>query len=305
MPATTASREAFQTRVRLVERSKRFSGARFPIEFMRATDTGAPPLARLVRDGPGGRGGEVRLKLYLCLTLLATRSPYDIHGVNPWAWARALGLRDPDKAGTRRINDALDWLRDAHFIELERHSDGKPTVMLLSPAGDGGRYRDRSGPAFGNRYVSLPVGFWIWEWITTLSATGVALLLVLLDLQGGYVEDDPPWIGGQDRKRYGLSEATWTRATEELTDTGLLTVRREWRGHVFDRPRLRNTYWIDKERLNHPPGEPLTPAEEEALLPPDLATYFRDARQVLADRQAATSAFRAQTPRRRASGTGR
>lgn len=305
MPATTPSPEAFQTRVRLVERSKRFSGARFPIEFMRATDTGAPPLARLVRDGLGGRGGEVRLKLYLCLTLLATRKPYDIRDVNPWSWARALGLPDPDKAGTRRINDALDWLRDARLIELERHSDGKPTVTLLSPGGDGGPYRDRSGPAFGHRYVSLPVEFWIWDWITTLSATGVALLLVLLDLQGGYDEDDPPWIRGQEKKRYGLSDATWTRAAKELTDAGLLTTSREWRGRDFDRPRLRNIYWIDKERLDHPPGEPLTPAEEEALLPPDLATYFRSARQVQAERQATRSAFRTQRPKRRASGTRR
>ncbi|WP_133150523.1 hypothetical protein [Frankia canadensis] len=244
----------------------------------------------------------MRLKLYLCLALLATRDPYDICGVHPWSWARALGLSDPDKAGTRRINDALDWLRAARLIELERHSDGKPTVTLLSPAGDGGRYRDRSGPAFGNRYVSLPVGFWIWEWITTLSATGVALLLVLLDLQGGYDEDDPPWISGHDKNRYGLSAATWTRATTELTDAGLLTVRREWRGHDFDRPKLRNTFWIDEERLDHPLGELLTPDEEDALLPPELAAYLRNARLAQADRQAARSAFR--TPRRKRMASG-
>jgi hypothetical protein len=41
----------------------------------------------------GGRGGEVRLKLYFCLTLIATKPPHKIRERTPArTWAEMLAL---------------------------------------------------------------------------------------------------------------------------------------------------------------------------------------------------------------------
>lgn len=58
-----------------VDRSSRQEQVPFPKEgFLRSAE-GTPMLARMVQ---GGRGGEVRLKLYLTMTMMATREPYDL-----------------------------------------------------------------------------------------------------------------------------------------------------------------------------------------------------------------------------------
>ncbi|MCM3885047.1 hypothetical protein [Frankia sp. R82] len=246
---------------RLVTRSSRHTGVQFPIGFVRDPSTGAPPLSRLIR---GGRGGEVRLKLYLCLTLVAVQRPYSIRDISTRAWARALALPEPPTNGARRIGDALDWLRDEKLVELTRHRGGAPTVKLLSPMGDGKEYSWRGS----GRYVRMPLGFWSEEWITKLSATAIALLLVVLEMQGGRNPDNPPWIAGPDKGRYGLSDDTWTRARQELEAAGLLTVERAMHGQDFDVMKLRNTYWIDVDRLDYPEGKPPQPPPPPPREPP-------------------------------------
>jgi hypothetical protein len=263
-PATSPTSDSKQILARLVGRSQRTTGVQFPIGFVRNAETGAPPLSRLVGGKRGGRGGEVRLKVYLCLTLVAVRRPYDIRDISPRAWARALGLPDPNGSGARRVSDALDWLRDAKLIELRRHSGGSPTVKLLSPTGDGGEYSWRGG----GRYLRLPLGFWTEEWITRLSATAIALLLVVLEMQGGRKPDKRPWIAGPDKGRYGLSDDTWARARKELEAAGLLTVERAMHGEDFDVMKLRNTYWIDADRLDYPEGKPPPPPPPPRREPP-------------------------------------
>jgi hypothetical protein len=196
----------------------------------------------------GGRGGEVRLKLYLCLSLLASRRPYDVRSVPGRAWAETLALPDPEGLGARRVADALKWLGDNKFVALQRQQGAAPTVTLLDPRGTGDKYARRSP------YVGLPLGLWRQQWITTLSGSAVALLIVLLDLQGGKkTPDDAPSLATDQRQRYALSGDTWTRATKELVASGLLTVRRIPQGRDFDWRRIRNTYWIHKERLDQPP----------------------------------------------------
>lgn len=166
----------------LVERSKRSSGIQIPIGFVRAQGyTARPPLARMLRDGSGnrgGRGGAVRLKLYLCLNLLAAHAPYNIRQVPNRAWAETLALPDPEALGARRIGDALVWLDEAQMISLQRQRGTAPVVTLLDPTGTGHKY------ARYNRYVRVPLGFWREQWITHLSGAAVALLIILLDLQG-------------------------------------------------------------------------------------------------------------------------
>lgn len=233
-----------------VRRSGRSTGVQLPIGFIKADGADAPPLARMLR---GGRGGEVRLKLYLSLSLLATQKPYDIRRPIPArVWAAMLALDAPEVAGARRVADALTWLADAKLIDLTRAPGTPPTIKLRNPTGDGKAYRRPRG-----RWVSVPLDFWSNEWITHLSGSAVALLLVLLELQGG-VESakDAPSASGDRRRQYALSDDTWTRAGRELIGQKLLTVHKRPQDQDFDWERVRNTYWVDKDRLRATPRLP-------------------------------------------------
>jgi hypothetical protein len=228
-----------------VKKSKRSSGIQLPPGFVSSqTDGDVPPLARILR---GGRGGEVRLKLYLTMILIAVRAPYKIESVPTRAWAETLDLDDPDGLGARRISDALQWLAKEHFIERASRRGSPPAVTLRSVLGDGTPFVRGAGI-----YLSVPLGLWKYHWIVKLSGTGLALLLVLLDLQGGSSSWSPPSLPGPRRRRYGLSDDTWTRASRELKALGLLQIRKKPQGQVFDSRRMRNTYWIDKAKLNAP-----------------------------------------------------
>jgi hypothetical protein len=202
----------------------------------------------MLRDGQGsrgGRGGAVRLKLYLCLNLLAAKPPHDVRRIPARAWAEALDLPDPYGRGTRRVSDALAWLEEAEMIGVRRERAAAPVITLLDPTGNGRKYK-RYSP-----YVLVPLGFWREQWIVRLSGSAVALLVVLLDLQGGRKsKKNAPWLPTHQRTRYGLSDDTWTRASKELVEHGLLEIDRIPQGRDFDFRRMRNTYWIDKIRLD-------------------------------------------------------
>jgi hypothetical protein len=245
-----------------VAKSKRSTGVQFAPHFVRDdAQQAAPPLARMLR---GGRGGAVRLKLYLTMTLIAVRAPHEIKPLNGRAWAELLDLPDPAGNGARRVADALTVLQTMRLIEVTRRAGHAPDVQLRSSDGRGKRYSWQ-----GKRYISLPLHFWEEGWIHRLSGTAVALLLVLLDLQGGRSSSDPPYLIGSQRGRYALSDDTWTRATAELVREGLLTVSRVPQGQDFDYRRLRNTYWLSTAGLATPPaeaaeldgGKPLSPSK--------------------------------------------
>jgi hypothetical protein len=59
-------------------------------------------------------------------------------------------------------------------------------------------------------------------------------------------------LTASQRIRYGLSDDTWTRASKELIAQDLLAIGRTPQGRDFDFRRMRNTYWIDKSRLDEP-----------------------------------------------------
>jgi hypothetical protein len=230
-----------------VKRSKRRSGIQLPPGFVRSRADGeVPPIAKLLR---GGRGGEVRLKLYLTMILIAARAPHRIENVPAGVWAEMLDLHDPFGLGARRVSDALQWLAKEHFIERVSRRGNPPTVRLRSVVGDGMPFDRGRGI-----YLSVPLGLWEHHWITRLSGSGLALLLVILDLQGGRNASNPPSLPGPLRRRNGLSDDTWTRASRELKILGLLQIRKQPQGQRerFDSRRMRNTYWIDKAKLNAP-----------------------------------------------------
>jgi hypothetical protein len=57
-----------------------------------------------------------------------------------------------------------------------------------------------------------------------------------------------------DRRAYGLSADTWTKATKELRSYGLLEVRRVPQGGEFDYQRMRNLYKANMDRLSETPS---------------------------------------------------
>jgi hypothetical protein len=213
----------------------------------------------------GGHGGEVRLKLYLCVTLLASHPPFDINRpIAGRAWAEMLSLPDPEVNGARRIADALVWLNKNEFLAVERRGGMPPRITLLDPTGDGTPYSRPTMP-----YVTLPVELWEQQWVTVLSGTATALLLILLDLTGGKKRAPEQSLTPEQRVRYALSNDSWTRATSELVGHGLVRVGRASSGPDLEWRRSRNTYAVTRERLREPPGALLV------LNTDDLATSVR------------------------------
>lgn len=245
------SAESQQMLDSLVRQSRRTVGVPFAQDFVRRP-RGAklseppPPLARLLR---GGQGGEVRLKLYLTISLRAVSPPYDIGTAIPArAWAQALDLPDPTRNGARRVNDAIDWLAEHKFIVSERRKGTPGAVRLLNQNGSGGPFTRPSG---ATRYVQLPLAIWRQGWIVGLSGTALALLIILLDLQSG--RPDRQWVSPREAKlRYDLSADTWTKGTHELERVGLLSIFKQSQGDVFDYRRTRNAYWVNEDQLQRP-----------------------------------------------------
>ena len=147
-----------------------------------------PPLARVIR---GGLGGEVRLKLLLALLWLGAGGQHDVQ-FPAHTYAALLGLPDRYTNGARRVNDALNWLRDHAFITIERVAGHEPKITLLSELGNGRPYvvpgqapkdPETDKATLDNIYVRLPVAFWTKGWAATLSGPATAMLLVLLLLE--------------------------------------------------------------------------------------------------------------------------
>ena len=217
------------------------------IEFIRREDRLPPPLAKLLR---GGRGGDVRLKLYLSMNLLAVRDPFDVRPLPARVWAEMLELPNPETNGARRVNEALTSLEHHKLISIEDRRPGRPPrVYLLSHAGDGEKY---SRPR--RTWVNLPVAFWQNGWIVKLSGRAIALFLILSELKGGRDTAEGVWVRpDRARSHYALSEDTWTRGVKELKEVELVTVTREKHGQRWDFVRLRNKYRVNAARFDSPP----------------------------------------------------
>ncbi|OZM70291.1 hypothetical protein CFN78_25515 [Amycolatopsis antarctica] len=228
-----------------VERSKRQQQVPFARNFLSSTDDTTPPLARLIR---GGRGGGTRLKLYLTITMMVTRSPHDIHQPpSSRLWARTLAMADP--SAPRRITSNLKWLHNNKFIALTPRAGAIPKITLLDPTGTGDAY---VRPLLsGDTYVTLPLDLWNQGWILKLSPTALALLMVIRDVQ--QTKDAPRYANRQLHDSYQLSWDTWTRASQELVGHALLETTRVPQGGDFDYQRMRNLYRINLERFTSQP----------------------------------------------------
>jgi hypothetical protein len=246
LPLTESRADALALLARAAERSRR-SNAAYSREFVRAVitvpdiPTATPPLARLIQ---GGRGGEARLKLYLLLTMIATRQPFDIRNPpTPRTLARTLDLAAT--TGARRITSNMKWLADKGFIELTKRPGLTSAIQLLDPQGTGKPLPDprRQAP-----YVTVPIGFWSHGWLLHLSPVAIAVMFSLRELLGGYTKSR--YVLRDRRESYGLSHDTWTRGRHELEDVGLLTVTRVPQGDEYVHNRLRNSYWLNIDLLD-------------------------------------------------------
>lgn len=249
---------------RLVERSRRSRGVQLPVSFARGGPGQPSPLARLVR---GGRGGEVRLKLYVSTVLLAGGpAEHKQYGANTvvdvsaQAWARALALPDPPGSGARRIAEAQGWLDASGFLKVERRRGREPIMRLLSADGKGRPWVRPTAP-----YITVPLELWANHWIWLLEATDLAVLISLLDFQGGReagprrkgrLSPSPAttpvgghWMTAEERSRYCLSEDTWRHAPRRLAELGLVDVGEATVSRDFEAPRRHKTYRVASERL--------------------------------------------------------
>lgn len=264
--------EAAQRLEQAVTRSQRRASVNFPIAFVRSVDGSPPPLARIMR---GGQGGESRLRVYLLVRLLATAPPHAVT-VSARELARYLGMDvDGTDMGPRRVNASLRALGRSNATpqgadaipRLLSFSDTPGltrSIQVLDPAGSGEAWNDRQ---IQPPYVTVPLSLWRRGWLLELSGRATAMLLILRELTGGR-GDDRGWADGIRKRQYGLSDDTWTRATKELVDRGLLTVDSDILISQGE-PRRRNRYQLHLDSLEymHPYEDPLDPLHERRWRP--------------------------------------
>ena len=194
--------------------------------------TATPPLAAMLRGG--GRGGQLRVKLYISLLWLCSAAPYEA-SLPARAWAALLGLADPEGRGVRRIHEAIRDLHERKLITV-RDRGGMPSVLgLLDENATGEPYtppsttyttlsRQGAEPAQLRRhqYFRIPSSLWTEGYVGQLGGPGIAMLLVLLceRSRAGAMVWFTPEIA---RQRFTLAHSTRTAGLQELRDLGLVT----------------------------------------------------------------------------------
>lgn len=216
-----------------VAKAKRKASVDFPVAFVWA-DTRTPMLSRLLGRG---RGGEVRLRLYLTMRMQATAAPYALPGRTSSSLAGLLNL--PSDTGPRRVTDALNWLETNKLLHRTPIRGKAAGITLLSPDGSGDPLTDRKQ----RRYVTLPVELWSDGWIFKLSGRSLAVYTALRDLLGGKGREGA-FMPGDRKVNYGMSDDTWTRAIKELRDLGILFTWFENVGDDEHYKRRRQRYFL-------------------------------------------------------------
>lgn len=195
-----------------VDRSRRHSTVQLPIDFARDPAEDPTPLKVI---GSDGRGQGLRLKLYLSMTMLATKKPYHLRPYPALAYAKMLDLDKPEGQGARRVNQAQRWLRDEGFIHRVENGTHPPHITLLP-------IRERGD--WGGRWITLPIGLWSNGWIHVMSGRALTIYVVLRELTGGRPKGAT--ADGRRKRQYGLSDETWARGISDLEKLGLADVTR-------------------------------------------------------------------------------
>lgn len=213
------SNDAVDEIVRVSKRRKNF-GVR--LGFVQRTVNGKKlpgPLADLVTAGD--RRGLI---LYLLLLTKATAKPWNA-ALPAAAWARALGLLDPENK-TARSTVSKIWLRLARLQLIRRgpRKERMADVFLLREDGQGDPYAELG--ATHDRYFKVPLSLWLSgpsgtdRWYLSLTLPELVVILIGRSLGDGFwlpAEKGPDW--------YGISADTISRGISGLQGRGLLDVK--------------------------------------------------------------------------------
>jgi hypothetical protein len=244
------------------------SGAPVRNTFVTSIAGEVPPLAALLRGG--GRGGQLRVKLYLSLLWVCTAPPFDA-SYPARAWASLLGLEHPDTKGARRIQEAIRDLAQRGFITV-RDRGGLPSVIrLLDESGNSEPYtapsktynalkasRAPQETLRRHQYFKIPSAAWTGTYLAQLGGPGTAMLAVLCCEQrgGGEVWFTP----NVAQKRFHLAPATRTVGLQQLRRLGLIETRKASVSHdgsFISFQRLRNVHTLTFGQpdllASHPP----------------------------------------------------
>ena len=223
-----------------------------------SSETSAPPLAQMLR---GGRGGEVRLKLYLSLLWTASGEGHDV-SLPARVWATLLGLPQPDTNGARRIRDALQWLARHGYVTVHEKPGIPSTVKLLEESGLRRPYTvpgaragliKTSGGVVGptHLYMKVPPTLWTQGWLAKLTGRGLATFLILWNELTSRAAEEVWLSPALATERYALSEDTRYRGLAELDELGLVEVgQRPVSNGALGMRRLRNTYRLSPDALS-------------------------------------------------------
>ncbi|MCV7532470.1 helix-turn-helix domain-containing protein [Micrococcus luteus] len=241
-----------------MDRSKRKSTVRLPVEFARNSHDKCPrpPLAQMLK------GGGHQLHTYLTILMKATRAPHTTK-VRTTELAEMLHAAGATDAGKRKIAREIKKLEDPAFpmLQMEREPGRVPTATVLHPDGSGEQWDVAQLP---HPYITLPIELWTNGWILVLTPRALGLFIALRELTNGRTPRNTAWVDPIRKKQYGLSKATWTRATAELQDAGLLTVTSQV-SSFHGEPRRRNIYTLHVDHMkNAEPGDPYA----EDIAPP-------------------------------------
>lgn len=247
-------------------------------DSVRDTDE-VPPLARILR---GGRGGEVRLKLELSFLWFAVNPPHDL-SYPARVWAMLLGLEDPEVKGARRVRQAISALEAADLIQILPRPGQPSRITLMDEGGEGQPYQLPGGAynavrgtseQWRHRYVQVPDTFWLNGWLSTLSGTAVAMMLVLFAELGrkDATKSDLWFSPSRAAKIYGLSDDTRSKGLRELRAAGLVSARRKAASRdVLDFKRVRNTYRLELARFDERAQVPVDANPAKPLKPSQVA----------------------------------
>lgn len=193
--------------------------------------------------------------LYLALIWRCAAPPFSTD-LQARKWALLLCLEDPDVRGARRITNALDVLERENLVKLQRRRGESTIITLLLESGDGRAYelpstataRAKSKSlAERHRYFKVPPKIWVTGEIQAMSASAVAMLLILLCERN--VDGRPTWWSVERFPQlFAISPTMRAKGTRELEQRGLLLVTKQRvpDGHdpsrIFTRDRVRNLY---------------------------------------------------------------
>lgn len=240
---------------------RRKAGAPVRTIFVSDQRVERPPLARLLSGterGGGGRGGQLRAKLYLSLLWICAKQPYDV--ARPArAWAALLGLPEHETRGVRRVHQAFKDLEERGFVTVEDRIGFPSRVTLLSDSGDRTPFRpapdtysqqqrlNASDDVLRlHQYFRVPSTLWTSGQIGHLKGPGLAMLLALLSEQRGSTAG--VWISPERaRERFSLATSTRREGLDQLRALDLITTSAKVvseQGAYIDWARLRNVHQV-------------------------------------------------------------